>query len=356
MGRLAGIGALGVALGVAAGLFDAEVLWVPGLALAALAIVLGASLLLAARGASIRRRLDRVRVQEDEPLVVRVRARAGRGALVAGDLRAVGTEGVDAQLRADRRWAEGEHVMTFPRRGRHGLAPARLDLRDPLGLGLRSVVAAEHDEVLVLPRVEPIDIRGSGTGLGAGSGDGRGGMSGAAGELDGLRPYRRGASASRIHWPALARGAGLMERRLLPDADRLPLVLFDPSGPASEGAIDAAARAAASLIRAYARTGGAAVLLPGDRRPVVVDENLAAWDHVHARLALVGPGPAPRLQGHAQRHRLVVHVAAAPARRLGAVTGARLVVGPFEGPGALVLEVAGCRGHLVPAAAEAAAV
>src|SRR5690349_8943136 len=116
MGRLAGIGALGVALGVAAGLFDAEVLWVPGLALTALALLLGASLLLAARGATIRRRLERVRVQEDEPLVVRVRARAGRGALVAGDLRAVGTEGVDAQLRADRRWAEGEHVMTFPRR------------------------------------------------------------------------------------------------------------------------------------------------------------------------------------------------------------------------------------------------
>jgi uncharacterized protein (DUF58 family) len=351
MRRIIGIGTLGVALTLAAGLFDAEVLWVPGVAMLALAALLGASLLLATRGAAIERRLDRVRVQEGEPLHMRVRARAGRGALVAGDLRGVEGGPVDARLRADRRWAEGERVLTFPRRGRLTLPPAVLELRDPLGLGLRRVVGDEGDELLVLPRLERVDVHGSGTGLGAG-GDGRGGISGGAGELDGLRPYRPGTSASRIHWTALARGAGLMERRLLPDADRLPLLLLDPSGPVDEAALDAAVRAAASLIRAYARAGGCAVLLPGDRRPVVVEEALGAWELIHARLALIGPGPPPRLQGRGQRHRLVVHVAAAPGRRLPGLANTRIVVGPFGSPGALVLEVAGCRGHLVNTSTE----
>lgn len=351
MRRIFGIGALGAALALAAGLFDAEVLWVPGLAMLALALVLGSSLLLAVHGAAIDRRLDRVRVQEGEPLGLVVRARAGRGALVAGDLRGVAGGPVDARLRADRRWAEGERVLTFARRGRRTLPAAVLELRDPLGLGLRHVVGDEEDELLILPRIERVDVHGSGTGLGAG-GNGRGGVSGGAGELDGLRPYRAGAPASRIHWPALARGAGLMERRLLPDADRLPLLLLDPSGPADEAALDAAVRAAASLILAYARAGGCAVLLPGDRRPVVVDQTLGAWELIHARLALIGPGPPPRLQGRGQRHRLVVHVAAAPGRRLPGLTNSRIVVGPFGSPGALVLEVAGCRGHLVTTTTE----
>ncbi len=99
-------------------------------------------------GPSIERRLDRVRVQEGEPLHLRVRARAGRGALVAGDLRGVEGGPVDVRLRADRRWAEGERVLTFPRRGRLTLPPPVLELRDPLGLGLRRVTGDEEDELL----------------------------------------------------------------------------------------------------------------------------------------------------------------------------------------------------------------
>ena len=49
-------------------------------------------------------------------------------------------------------------------------------------------------------------------------------------EVDGLRPYRQGTPASRIHWPALARGAGLLERRLRADTDSRPLVVVDARG------------------------------------------------------------------------------------------------------------------------------
>ena len=67
-------------------------------------------------------------------------------------------------------------------------------------------------------------------------------------DVDGLRPYRPGTPASRIHWPALARGAGLLERRLRADTDTRPLVVLDARGDGPPEQLDAAVRAAASLV------------------------------------------------------------------------------------------------------------
>ena len=58
----------------------------------------------------------------------------------------------------------------------------------------------------------------------------------AAVDIDGLRPYRPGTPASRIHWAALARGAGLLERRLRADGDTRPLVVLDARSPGPPGA------------------------------------------------------------------------------------------------------------------------
>ena len=77
-------------------------------------------------------------------------------------------------------------------------------------------------------------------------------------ELDGLREHRPGSPASRIHWPAVARGHGLMERKLISEADSRPLVVLDPRAPASQDALDNAVRAAASLSRALRRAAAAA--------------------------------------------------------------------------------------------------
>jgi len=172
-------------------------------------------------------------------------------------------------------------------------------VRDPLapdGLGLarREVVGAESDEVLVLPSVEPVRAPGGGTGDAGGFLAGLGLV--AAMEVDGLRPYRQGTPGTRIHWSSLARGAGLMERRLRPETDERPLLVLDGrvadphDGPQ---ALDATVRAAASLTRALARQSGVAVLLPGDRRPADVAGEGAAWAALHARLALVEPGSGP---------------------------------------------------------------
>ena len=113
-------------------------------------------------------------------------------------------------------------------------------------------------------------------------------------EIDGLREHREGSPASRIHWPTVARGAGLMERKLISEADSRPLVVLDPRAPAVEEALDAAVRAAASLTVHFARRGGCGLLLPGDRRAPVVEPDLLAWPSAHVRLALVDDASAPR--------------------------------------------------------------
>ena len=129
-------------------------------------------------------------------------------------------------------------------------------------------------------------------------------------EVDGLRAYRDGSPASRIHWPAVARTGELFERNLVAGADAAPLVVLDATRPASPAALDAAVRAAASLCVPPRRAGGCAVLLPDDRRPTEIETDMRAWPQVHARLALVEAGgrrprcsrtaaPGDGLLGHA---------------------------------------------------------
>jgi hypothetical protein len=180
--------------------------------------------------------------------------------------------------------------------------------------------------------------------------------------VDGLRPYRPGTPASRIHWPALARGAGLIERRLRADGDSRPLVVLDARcGPAggevdAGEVLDAAVRAAASLTLELARRGGCRLLLPGERRAVPVESDLAGWPGVHARLALVEGGVAerPPVLGPGAKAGPVLYVAAQALERLPAAisgAGARscLLVLPAGVPApagaTLSFEVCGCRGY-----------
>ena len=197
-------------------------------------------------------------------------------------------------------------------------------LRDPFGLAQRVLAGAHADEVMVLPRVLPVRAT-------AGGGDGvsahaRAALVAAAEtEIDGLREHREGSPASRIHWPTLARGAGLMERKLISEADSRPLVVLDPRAPASQDALDASVRAAASLAVHFARKTGCGLLLPGDRRAVTIDPDLLAWPQAHVRLALIDAATGPALTAAQNRRGLVVFVAARvidrPPRGLGPHAG-----------------------------------
>ena len=127
-----------------------------------------------------------------------------------------------------------------------------------------------------------------------------------------------GTPASRIHWPALARGAGLLERRLQADGDSRPLVVLDLAlRRAAASRLDAAVRAAASLTLELARSGGCACCCPGDRRPPRIEPRpgrlaggprAAGAGRGRPRSAGAGAGPpAPRVGP-------VLYVAAQPAR------------------------------------------
>ncbi len=355
-GRAAGAALLGLLLLLTAGAFDAEALYVPGVGLALLGVGAALWVRLAARSAAIARTSLPGRVVEGEDLHVGLEVRAGPAGLPGGEVR-------DPLLGAPRPLAptgearrELRHLVRVARRGLRRVDPPGLYLADPLRLAERVVRGSGGPvDVLVLPRVEPVRAV-SGGGLER-AGLGRGGRAEAAIEIDGLRPYREGAPASRIHWPTVARGGGLVERRLRAEADARPLVVLDArtaAGPEGEAALDAAVRAAASLTSALARAGGCDLLLLGERRAVPVEPDLAAWPSAHARLALVEAGDRPpALRGQVRRG-VVLYVAARDLDRLpGAAAaiarGVAVLVVPAGPPrrAAADLEVAGCRGYVL---------
>lgn len=350
---------LGVALGVAAGLFDAEPLWVPAVALVLLSLTSVAWVLAGARGIRVEREVGVRRVMEDEPVDIVLHVRAGAFGIPTGALRD-DLLPAPAPLRAGRSEQQQRLRVRFVRRGRRVLQPPTVEVRDPLGLASVLVSrGAQEAEVLVLPRVLPV---GAGEG---GPGDGVLGRRGrpriaAEVDVDGVRAMRPGAPASRIYWPALARGGELMERRLQAEGDTRPLIVLDPrAAPAAVGedpvdaeeALDRAVRAVASLCVHLAHAGGCAVLLPGDRRATVLQHTLGAWPHLHARLALVDASGRPALGGIASRRGPVLYVAARPQARapralMHAPGGGRILVVPVPIPGRRALfSVAGCHGY-----------
>lgn len=308
------LGALGLGLIAVALIFDCEPLYVPGAALMAVSLVAVVWVALGASGARVQRTIGARRASEGETVHGRLRARAGVLGLLGARLddALVGPRALpwrrEVALRVDAR---------FSRRGRRELPPPALVFADPLGLARARVEGdGPVESLLVLPRIEPVIAVGrDGEGDGTGAGGRRSGYGAAEVEIDGLRPAEEGSPASRIHWPALARGAGLMERRLRPEADARPMVALDARMPASGEALDAAVRATASLAVHLARRGGVALLLPGDRRPVLLESDLHGWAAQHVRLALLeeGGGPMPAaLSG--RRGPLLLVVANVPAR------------------------------------------
>src|SRR4051794_30192952 len=343
-----GCAALGLLLLVVAGTFDAEPLYVTGSAL----LLLGAGALawigVGGYGAKLTREIGQRSVIEEQPLQVKLFAKSGRLPLPPGWI----DEPLlpePLRLPAGRRQARVRIEVTFGRRGRRMLPAPALVLRDPFGLAERVIAGPHTDEILVLPRIFPVKLT-------AGGGDATPPharappLAAAATENDGPRPWREGSPASRIHWQSFARGAGLMERKLISEADSRPLVVIDPRAPTSPEALDAAVRAAASLAVHFARKTGCSLLMPGDRRASVIEHDLLAWPTLHVRLALLDERAGPSLTAAQNRRGLVVYVAARSVDRaprgLGRTPGGCLIVVPGEyGARRAILEVAGCYGY-----------
>jgi uncharacterized protein (DUF58 family) len=363
------IALLGMALCLAGALFDSASLYVPGVGLVGIALLATVWVVMAASGATIERHPGPHTVAEEEPYPLRVEMSSGMVPPPGGEL-VEPLLGWPVPIAG--RWSRRVRInVRFSRRGRRVLEPGRLLIRDPLRLFERETVDTRRDEVLVLPRIEPVTAPGGG-GAGAGNHGGRGIDPGVMGrrldasiaelEIDGLRPYREGSPASRIHWPSVARRGEMLERRLVAELDSAPLIVVDPSAPSDEEGLDKAVRAAASLCVHLAQQGGCAVLLPGDRRPIEIGHDMGAWQAVHVRLALVESGPPPPASTLGPRGGAVIWVTgadllSAPRALERLPAGARIVVAPAALPGVRPLfEVAECTGCLVERVRRAAPV
>lgn len=348
--------ALGVLLTLAGLAFGSPSLLVPGFALSAVALVSVAWVEAATRRARIEVEAGPARIVEGDayPLVARLR----RGVVPppGGEVR---HSLLEKPLRTGPfRPANVELSIRMPRRGRYPLGGTSWRIEDPLGLYGRELSPPPGGELLVLPRLESVEVIGPASVEGDGAGAASAGEEGAASirearavefEVDGLRPYRHGSPASRIHWPALARSGEMHERRVVAGAEATPLIALDAEGAQDAEALDRAVRAAASLCVHLAPRTGCAVLLPGSRSPSMLDARLRAWPALHASFAVVGSGAPTRLPSRSAGLRgSVFWVTARPPgeasipRSAGA--GRHYLVSAFRPDGPVAFEVAGCYG------------
>lgn len=368
LGRAVGCSAAGGALILMGLLFATAPLFVPGVAFALLGSLAPGWVWLSGRGARVERRMEQERVVEDEPLEATLKLRTGffRPPVVIEVFEPLA--GRVVRLPRGRR-STIRVLARFDRRGRRQLPPPSLVVRDPLELAqyVRGGRGPTQD-ILVLPRTEPVRwTRNGGERASSPASRARADLL-AAVEVDGLRPYRPGTPASRIHWPALARGAGLLERRLRVEGDLLPLVVLDARGNGPDEHLDAAVRAAASLTLELARSGGCKLLLPGSRRAMAVESDLASWPVAHARLALVEGGDDARAPSPAALRVALgplFYVTAQPLERLPPAVGretrnassAVIVLPAALAPGTdgrTSFTVSRCRGFVVGARGRAA--
>lgn len=365
------VGLLGAVLTLVSFALAAVPLLVPGIGFILIGMLAPIWVLAAGRGAGVTRTLHAHRVVEDEPLELTLIVRRGRLGLPGGVVSdpIAGTRiAVHEPLRLlwGARRAEIRVVTRLRLRGRHTFAPPVLTVSDPLALvEVPLVERGAIDEVLVLPRTEPVRWHGAErrSRIRGASASAAGEPTG-AGELDGLRAYVPGSPASRIHWQTLARGAGLHERRLVAQAQAQPLIVLDAvagAGPTDRERLDAAVRATASLVLELARGGGCRVLLPGMRRPLQLSRELAGWTAIHTRLALVDWAPEPPPLRVGADPGALIYVAPGPpdpsrVDALGRIGGPAILVVPHGPPAAAALggraqsfEVSGCAGYEISA-------
>jgi uncharacterized protein (DUF58 family) len=274
--RAAAAVACATGAGAVAGIMDS--LAVLALAIGFVLLVTTAWLVIAAsaRWVGVERRLGRTEVQEDGSISVCFTVRGPTWLPIR----------VEAEDHAGG-WVEVPRSglaleLGVPRPGMYWLGQSRIRWCDTIGMFERRGLAGHAHRLLILPapRAEPHVYR-----LQSDSTDDP--------EPQGLKPYAPGMPLTRIHWPSLARGAGLQARHLAPPPDRLPLLVVDIGGATRLEALDWAVRVAAGRILRLARTGGCRVLLPGETTPTSVIGVGGDWRRLHRRLAtLASDGPA----------------------------------------------------------------
>jgi uncharacterized protein (DUF58 family) len=244
---------------------------------------------------------------------IRLRRRAGRGALIEGEDVWVTLEAVPAAvvpapslairerlarlgereipLRRDRRAHRGTYVLERVPRGRYEVEAVHALIADPFGLACSEVELPPGGSLLVYPRL--VELPGLFSESGAHAQDGRRLLlrrpSGF--DLHSVREYERGESLRKVHWRTTARRGQLMVKEL-EDAprDEIAIVLDADSATVGES-FDVQVRAAGSILRTHAARGRRAVLALNSARPasVRVSSLEGDWHAALGALAAVEP-------------------------------------------------------------------
>ena len=187
--------------------------------------------------------------------------------------------------------------VRFPRRGRYDLPPVKVETGLPFGLFRRSVHIGESAQLVVLPKVYPVDPLES---LGnAGPAESQPVAARAGEQTLGSRDYAPGDPYQHVHWRNTAR----LARPQIREFERTPegslTIIIGPHRSRTEGdeAMEAAIRIAASVGDLVCRSGGSVRLVASG-----IDVRASGRAHLLTELALMedteeGPWEQPSTVG-----------------------------------------------------------
>lgn len=168
-----------------------------------------------------------------------------------------GTRGADLLVAPLGRGERTTAAYRLPtdRRGLLRLGPLDVVVGDPFGLTKLTTVAAPMSEIIVYPRVDPIDALPYTAGHDPLSGARRPNSLGRSSEdFYALRPYVVGDDLRRVHWPSSARHDELLVRQSeLPWQGRTTVLLDVRAGAHAGTSLEIAVSATASVVAATAR-------------------------------------------------------------------------------------------------------
>ncbi len=258
----------GVVLGAAI-VFASRPLGVAGLGVLLAGIVARAWVSLAGSPVDVRALIIPDPATEGDRVALRIEAHAGSrfplgSAVVAGTLEGVGA--YECRLWKRGRELTGELALGALPRGRFASEDARIEVRDPLGLEVRSRPLGIRVNALVHPRL--VELETLFDDAGRMPGDSRRFLLRRPSGFDfhSVREYEEGESLRRVHWPTTARRGQLMVKEL-EDAPRESLVIVldcDAAGAVGDppdSSFEVAVRAAGSILRAHVVRGRRGSLL-----------------------------------------------------------------------------------------------
>lgn len=116
-----------------------------------------------------------------------------------------------------------EWPIDTSQRGRYLVGPSRLEFADMFGMRVKTLATRELSEVIIVPRIVPVDALIDMTPLGDGLLDERLGHE----HFHSIREYVSGDPMRMIHWRSSARAGKLMVRRLVDTTLPTLLVVLD---------------------------------------------------------------------------------------------------------------------------------